>query len=126
MLAVGGFVAMLSDVPGKDANLIEVVRQTVARLGDGTEILGNFFVGPFFSWVLNLMEHEKRDETLPFGILRHIERNIDVYHAGEHPAHAVLLVPHQPPVFEHQAGRRFPWLGRSGSRAWLLLCRGAL
>ena len=40
------------------------------------EILGTFLIP-----ILNLVEHEKRDESLAFGVLRNFERDIHVDHA---------------------------------------------
>src|ERR1700693_76926 len=39
MLAISSFVAVLSDVPCEDANLIVVVRQAVVRFGDRAQVL---------------------------------------------------------------------------------------
>src|SRR5260370_3363156 len=39
MLAVGGFVAMLSYIPGEDADLIVVIRQAVVGFSDDAQIL---------------------------------------------------------------------------------------
>ena len=40
VLAVRGLVAMLPDVPGEDANLVEVERQAVMRFGQKAEVFG--------------------------------------------------------------------------------------
>jgi len=69
VLAICGLVAMLSHVPGKDANLIKVVGQAVVRFGDDAQILRNLLVGTLFAGVLYLVQDEEGDKALPFGIL---------------------------------------------------------
>ena len=44
MFAIGGFVAVLVRVPGEYADLVEIIRRAVVRLGKRAEILRNVFV----------------------------------------------------------------------------------
>jgi hypothetical protein len=68
VLAVGGFITMLSRVPGKDSSLVVIVRRTVVRFGEQTEILRNFLVA-----ILNGIKNEESDKALTFGVLRNVE-----------------------------------------------------
>ena len=72
---------MLAGVPGEDANLIEVEWQAVMGFGQTRRgIRGTFshalvVIRDFVQW-------EKGDESLSLGVLRNVEGDIDVYHAG--------------------------------------------
>ncbi len=124
MFPIGRFVAVFSDVPGEDANLIVIVGQTVVRFGDHAKILWNVLPCALFARVRYLIEHEESNKALAFGILGDIERHIDVHHACQYPAHAVLRVTYQPPIFQYRAGR-FAARFRLHSRSGLLLRRRA-
>src|SRR5215475_9827993 len=97
MLSIGGLVAVFLHVPGKDANLVVVVRRTITRFGEKTEVLRNFLVS-----ILNFIQHEKSDKSLAFSILRNVERHVDIHHAREHPSNAPLIIADEPPVLEHR------------------------
>src|SRR6202021_3215494 len=47
MLTISSLVAMLPGVPGKHAQLIEVIRQAVMRIGKDAYILPHFFLHAF-------------------------------------------------------------------------------
>src|SRR6202789_59867 len=105
MLTISSLVAMLPSVPGKHAQLIEVIRQAVMWIGKDAYILPHFFLHAFVR-VVYFVQFEERDDALALGILRDVERSVHVDHPGQHPAYASLAVAHQPPVFERWAGRR--------------------
>src|ERR1700689_2485573 len=105
---------MAPDVPGEDAYLVEVEWQPILRFGEDRQVLCNLLVS-----ILNLVEHEKRDNPLAFRILRDVERDIEIDHASEHPADSAVGVAHQPPIFDNRRGDR-----RSGLLAWLILVDG--
>ena len=58
MLTIGRLVAVLLHVPGKDANLVVVVRRAITRLCEKTDVLRYFLVS-----VLNFIQNEKCDLT---------------------------------------------------------------
>src|ERR1035438_7018424 len=93
-LAVGRFVAMPPYIPGEDANLIEVEGQSVFWFRQNGEILRNFLVSG-----LHLIEHKEGHDALAFGVLCHVERDVEIDHARKHPANAIVGVAHQPPIF---------------------------
>src|SRR5580700_10437256 len=64
VLAVGGLVAMLAGVPGKDANLIVVVGQAVVGIGKQAKVLRDLLLHTFVA-VGHLVQYEESDETLP-------------------------------------------------------------
>src|SRR5690349_16880481 len=99
-LAVGGLVTVAAHVPGEDAHLVVVEGHAVVVFGEHHEVLGNFFVA-----VGHLVKHEGADDALAFSVLSDVERDINIHHAGQHPAHAAIGVAHQPPVFERRLGR---------------------
>src|SRR5215831_18379549 len=51
MLAIGRLVAVLADIPGKDADLVEIKRQAIVGIGYHREVLGNLLIA-----VYNLVE----------------------------------------------------------------------
>src|ERR1700721_4360240 len=73
MLAISSLVAMLPSVPGEHAQLIEVIRQAVMRIGKDAYILPNFFLHAFVR-VVYLVQFEERDDALALSILRDVER----------------------------------------------------
>ncbi len=58
------------------------------------------YCGTFFSPVLDFVEHEEGDDALAFGVLRDVERNVEIDHAGKNPAYAGVAIADQPPVFD--------------------------
>src|SRR5271157_3518347 len=64
VLAISSLVAMLADVPCKDAGLIIVVGQAVVGTGQQAEILRNVLAA-----ILYLVQHEESDEPLTFSVL---------------------------------------------------------
>ena len=88
-------IAMALHIPGEDANLIEVEGQAILGFGKHGQILRNFLLA-----ILNLIEHEKSDNALAFRVLRNVERDVEIDHAGQHPSHAIVRVAHQPPIFD--------------------------
>ena len=109
---------MAPHIPGEDANLIEVKRQAIPGFGEDGQVLRDFLVS-----ILNLIQHEERDNPLAFRVLGNLERDVKIDHAGQYPADTVVRVAHQPPVFDY--GNRLPVLliflaarlGGMGSRA---------
>ena len=86
---------MAAHVPGEDAKLVEVEGKAVFGLGEDGEVLRDFFVS-----VLDFVEHEEGDDALAFGVLRDVERNVEIDHAGKNPAYAGVAIADQPPVFD--------------------------
>ena len=94
VFAVCGFVPVLAGVPGKDPYLVEVVRHTILGFGKHGQVFANLLVP-----VLDLIQREDSDNALAFGVLGDVFRDVQVKKAAESPAHALLVVADQPPVF---------------------------
>src|SRR5260370_36987629 len=77
VLAIGRFVAVLLRVPGKNADLIVVVRQAVVGLGKDTKILRNVFLYALIR-VFDFVEGEKSDQSLALCVLSTVERDVHV------------------------------------------------
>ena len=92
---------MALHVPGEDANLVEVKRQAILGFGDNGQVLRDFLVS-----ILDLIQHEECDNALAFRVLRDVEREVEIDHAGQHPADTVVGVAHQPPIFDTDRVRR--------------------
>ena len=58
MLAIGCLVAVLLYIPGEDTDLVVIVRRSVVRLSDETEVLRNVLV-----CVANFVQNEKGDDS---------------------------------------------------------------
>src|ERR1700674_1429056 len=115
---------MAPHIPGEDANLIEVKRQAILGLGEDSQVLRDFPVSS-----LTLIQHEERDNTLAFRILGDVERDVEIDHAGQHPADTIVGVAHQPPVFNYRnrllillifLAARFGGARWRRNRTWLL------
>ena len=91
---------MALHVPGEDANLVEVEGQAILGLGENGQVLRDFLVS-----ILNLIQHEEGDDALAFRVLRDVERDVEIHHAGQHPADTVVGVAHQPPILDDGHGR---------------------
>ena len=72
MFAICGLIAVLPSIPGENPNLVEVVRQAVAGIGQQTKILRYLLLHPFVD-VGHLVQCEEGDETLALGVLRDLE-----------------------------------------------------
>ena len=86
-------------VPGEDANLVEVKRQAILGFSNDRQVLRDLLVS-----ILDLIQHEERDNALALRVLRDVDRNVEINHAGQHPAHTVVGVAHQPPILDHRRG----------------------
>src|ERR1700733_1158391 len=106
VLAVRGLVAMLARIPGENADLIEVVRQAVMRIGQDTKIFRDLFLHAFVV-IGHLVQYEESDKALALGILRNLKRHVHIHHARQHPTHVALIVANQPPVLECGSRRSF-------------------
>ena len=111
---------MTFHVPREDANLIEVERQSVVRLGKDGQILRNLLVA-----VAHLVEHKVGNDALAFGVLRHVQGHIKIDHAGQHPSHAIVDITHQPPVLDNRLGL-FLLVGLCGGLRWSSNCARSL
>jgi hypothetical protein len=94
-LTIGGFITMLARIPGKDPDLVDVERHAVFGLSKKYRILLYRL-----AFVLDFIQGKGGNNTLPFGILGDLIRNIHVKSAAINPANAFLLVTNQPPVFQ--------------------------
>src|SRR5438309_1548536 len=65
--AISSFVAMPFHIPGKDSDLVKVIRRSVMRLGDKRQVLSDFSVA-----VLDLVQLKAADDALPFSVLRNL------------------------------------------------------
>src|SRR4029077_2588639 len=97
-LAICGFVAVASDVPGENADPVIIERHAIFGFGQDHQILRDSLVT-----IRNLIQHKESDDALTLGILRDLKRRIDVEHAPQDPAHVSLSIANQPPVF-HRRG----------------------
>ena len=100
---------MALHIPGKDTNLVVVVGHAFFAFGDSGQVLGNFL----FS-ILHFIEHEKGDEALALGVLRNLERDVEIDQACQDPANTSLAIAGEPPVLEHGVGRFFVGGGNAG------------
>src|ERR1700728_3273150 len=98
MFAVGGFVTMLANVPGEDADLVIVIGQAVVRISQEAEMLRDLLIS-----ILHFVESKEWHETLALRVLRDVEWDVDVAHAREDPSDAALIVADQPPILKCRA-----------------------
>ena len=82
VLAIGRFITMLSAIASEDADLVVVPRQAVFGLVQQDEVL-RLRLAIFLDGV----EDEISDDALAFGVLRNVERDVEIDHAQQHPAH---------------------------------------
>src|SRR5262249_24575834 len=111
-LTIGSLISMALEVPTEDARLIVIEGHTISRWCEQNKIVGHIFVGTIGAWVNDVSQHKERDNALSLGVLRDLERDIDIQISPEDPTR-MLAVAHQPPVF-HWNSRRlheflFPW-----------------
>ena len=90
---------MTLHVPGEDANLVEVEGQAVFGLRQNGQVLRDLLFA-----VAHFIEHKVRYNALPLRVLCDLEGHVEINHSGQHPSHAGMGVPHEPPIFED-------WLG---------------
>ena len=86
---------MFLHIPCENAHLRKVIRLTVLVLGENREILRNVLVS-----VMHFVQGKERHKPLAFGILGDLERHINVNQPAKHPSNPIVLIAHQPPIFD--------------------------
>src|SRR5579859_1904562 len=102
MLTVSSFITVTPHIPGKYADIVVIVGQAVFALRHQNQVLRDLFIS--IGWFI---QNEERHNALTFGILGNIHRNIYIKQATQNPAHALLSITDEPPVFQNGSLARF-------------------